>query len=67
MYINLHEPGFAVESQLDEIRERLESIKYTVEAAILLIDDSKKSRSHRWTNCGEIIHLAEPVSCASHP
>lgn len=57
-------PDCEVESPLERTRERLESIKYTVEAALLLLDDFKKIRSLRWqcTNCGEIVHFAEPAA-----
>ena len=65
----LHQPDCDVSSSLDRTRETLESIKYTVEAAIQLIDDFKQTRSWRWKceDCGHVIHYTKPMTADALP
>jgi len=64
-----HNPDREVSPALDRTRETLESIKYTVEAAIQLIDDSKETRSLHWKceNCGHVIHHTMPMTADALP
>jgi hypothetical protein len=57
-------PDREILSPLDRTRETLESIKYTVEAALQLIDDSKRTRSLRWKceNCRNVRHYTKPMA-----
>lgn len=60
-------PDRELPSPLDRTRDTLQSIKYTVEAAIQSIDDFKKVRSLRWrcSNCGNVCHYTKPMTIAA--